>query len=116
MAHKSSGRIQNGSMHGVELGSFVCASGKERTVHAVSMHAVILASGSLRDADEEERYARAMQTINFLHPEDLAGMRVPRRCRDCTLSFWQTCNLPKQTADSQREQRQMRELPETVLG
>lgn len=82
-------------MHGAELGSFVCAAGKERVVHLVGMHAFILASGSLLAGDEEECYERAMLTITFQKPEDLPGKRVVRRCRDCSLAFWQTCKLPQ---------------------
>jgi len=99
-------------MHGAELGYFVCAAGKERTVHLVSMHAVILASGPLLGADEDQCYERAMQTINFQKPEDLAGKRVFRRCRDCTLAFWQTCTLPRRSKSGEP----LTDLVESVLG
>ncbi len=100
-------------MHGTELSTFVCAAGKERTLHFVSMHAVILASGSLTNVDGKAREARAMQTLNFQKPEDLAAKRVPRRCRDCTLAAWKSCHLPSR--GTQRRQRQVRELAETVF-
>ena len=88
-------------MHGAELGSFVCAAGKERVVHLVSMHALILASGSLLIDDDDERDRRAMMTINFQQPEDLPGKRVLRRCRDCSLAFWQMCTLPRHSVSEE---------------
>ena len=104
--------MRNGSMHGAELGSFVCAAGKERVVHLVSMHALILASGSLLTTDEDERDKRAMQTINFQKSEDLPGKRVFRRCRDCTLAFWQTCTLPRRSGSEEP----LTDMVESVLG
>ncbi len=116
MAHRRSvHRVRDGSMHGTELGSFVCAAGKERVVHLVSMHAVIIASGSLTAVDGKDREDRAMQTLNFQRPEDLAGTRVNRRCRDCTLAVWQTCRLPKKEPPGQKS-RQVSDLLESVLG
>ena len=82
-------------MYGTELGTFICANGKERTLLLVSMHAVILASGSLLTNDEALQQSRAMSTINFFRPDQLAGMKVHKRCRDCKLAFWKTCTLPK---------------------
>lgn len=102
-------------MQGTELGSFVCAAGKERVLHFTSMHAVILASGSLIAVEGKKREERAMQTLNFRQPEQIAGMRVNRRCRDCTLSEWQSCYLPKRQK-SDEERLPFHDMVETILG
>lgn len=102
----------NGSMHGAEIGTFTCSAGKERTLHQVTTHTVIIASDSLMTAQGEERDSRAMQTVNFSDPGELGGMKLNRRCRDCTLTAWQTCRLPKRHRE--RVQRVRRERHERV--
>ncbi|GEM_PF-799156 len=104
----------NGSMHGAEIGTFTCSAGKERTLHQVTLHTVIIASDSLLTADGDERDSRAMQTVNFVDPQELGGMKLNRRCRDCTLAVWQTCRLPRRRAERTRR-RIRRERHESVV-